>query len=426
MVNLHLDKTVNIIVPNTNRALQELIQTSSPEEFQRLSQGKDLSSILDSFLGESSKNESSNKALLDLLKNNPTFKDLGSVTSSAKELLNSLKQSSEGSTLEKQFSKFFTSIESVNGKELQTKVENSGLFLESKIKELQTPQMQLKTSVQELAQLLQNSKVPNAQLLNSELQKIINSDTFKNISNTTLLTTTPQESSTLEKLSQQLQKITEGFAQTQNSAVDKSLHPKDQLFSKETTQLLQKVQELSSKEHLQNTNATKETLAQDVKATLLKAQEEISNSNIPNKQELLKHIDKMLLSIDYNQLLSHLTQNTSLYIPYSWENLEEGKFSIKKGKNSKFFTDIELQLKEYGSLHLRLGLFEGDQLNINITTESQELKKQLQEAIPILRGQLKDVGITPSSIRFLDESSHASSEAYQLSKDVNTGFEVKA
>jgi len=160
-----------------------------------------------------------------------------------------------------------------------------------------------------------------------------------------------------------------------------------------------------------------------MKATLLKAQDDISNSNIPNKTEILKQVDKLLLQIDYHQLISHLSNATSLYLPYSWDALEDGKLSIKNNKDGRFFTDIELTLKEYGTLKLRLGLFEKNQLNINITTESPQLKEQLKENLPELKKQLFSVGIQPKDIRFLDDKM---SGYDTLNATLNVGFEAKA
>ena len=166
-------------------------------------------------------------------------------------------------------------------------------------------------------------------------------------------------------------------------------------------------------------------LSHDLKSILLKTHEEINASNHPNKQELLKHIDKLSLQIDYNQLVSHLSNATSLYIPYSWEALEDGNISVKKAKDDKFFTDIELQLKEYGSLKLRLGMFESNHLNINITAEDSEFKEILKSNLPTLRKQLHSAGIMTNEIRFLDDLKSVNSYDTNLG-ELAVGFEVKA
>jgi len=301
MINRVSSQTVSLITPNTNKALALVLKDVSPQELERLSQGKDLNSILNTLLKQSASDASQDRLLLNLLKNNPTLKNLGNVTTSIKDLLQLLKQDKNTLPLEKTLTSFLSDIKDVSEKGLKSKLENSGLFLENKIK---------------------------------------NSQPFSD----------------------------------------------------------------------------------DLKAILLKTHHELSSPDMPNRQDILKHIDKLLLQIDYYQLASHLSNATSLYVPYSWEGLEDGKMSIKNVKGEKFFTDIELTLKEYGELKLRLGLFEKNQLSININAESKELKTLLQENLPLLKKQLFDAGITPKERRFSDEKQSAYDDATQ---DIAVGFEVK-
>lgn len=304
----HSAKTLNIILSNTNRALKEVLQNSSPQELQKLSLGKNLNTIIKSLLEQSAENPKADKMLLELLKKNPTLKELASLTSSTKELLQLLKKESATLPLQKQLTTFLSDIKDISPKNLQKKLLDSGIFLENKLKNMQAPQI-------------------------------------------------------------------------------------------------------------------KESLSHDFKAILLKAQEEITNTSLPNKQEILKHIDKTLLSIDYQQLVSHLSNATSLFIPYSWDALEEGEISMKSTKDGKFFTDIELQLKEFGSLKLRLGIFEKNQLNININAENPTLKQLLHENIPTLKKQLTEVGVIPMNIRFIEDTP---SSVYELpTENINAEFEVK-
>lgn len=425
MINVNTNKTLNIILPNTNKALKEVLQSASPKELETLSTGKDLKSILNTLLKESSQNSAGDKTLLSLLKNNPTFKELGSITSSVKELLQTLKQDKNPLPLEKQLGTFLSDIKDISEKSLKIKIENSGILLESKLKNVQTPKVEIRELLNDLSKMMQDTKLPNVKLLNAGLKELLSSELFKNISNADLLSNIKTDLSSLSELSKKVQTTIEKFEQRINSNVDKNINPNDILFSKETKVLLDKISLLSKPEQLQNQTQVKDMLSQDLKAILLKTHEEISASNHPNKQELLKHMDKLSLQIDYHQLLSHLSNATSLYLPYSWDALEDGNITIKKAKENKFFTDIELQLKEYGELKLRLGMFEGNQLNINITAQSEELKNIFKENLPMLKQQLFTVGITPKEIRFLEDSS--TTEAYTNSSgNLNMGFEVKA
>jgi len=310
MINFSPDKQLRVILPNTNRALAEVLKNATPQELTLLSKGKDLATILTTLLKKSAQDSTQNATLLNLLKNNPTLKELSSVTATLKDLQSLLAQDKKPLPLENVLKNFLSGIESMSEKELKTKMQNSGVFLESNIKsQTKPPQLQ-------------------------------------------------------------------------------------ELFSN------------------------------DLKAVLLKTQEELTNTTNPNRQEILKQVDKLLLQIDYYQLSSHLSNASSLYLPYTWDALEDGNITLKSTKESRFFCDIELTLKEYGELKLRLGLFEEKELSINITAESEALKKKIKEHLGELKKQLLLVGITPKEIHFPQES--GKENLYENSDDdLAMGFEVK-
>ena len=425
MIKINGSKSLNIILPNTNKALKEVLQNVSVKEFETLSFGKDIASVLDDLLKKSSQNPQQDKQLLELVKNNPTLKNIGTISNSAKELLQTLKQDKNPTALEKTLQNFLSDIKNIDEKSLQKKITDSGLFLENKIKNLQTPKQKLTTLLTTLNNSLDETKLPNIKILNTQIKELLSSDVFKNTNTTDLLSKTKGDLTLLNLTSKKLQSLLDKISTSIHSNVDKSIAPKDVTFTKETLSMVQKLQWLNKPEQLLSQTQTKEMFNGDLKAVLLKTHEEMSNSTHPNKQEILKQIDKLTLVIDYHQLVSHLSNSTSLYIPYSWDALEDGKLTIKQAKNNSFFTDIELKLKDYGELKLRLGMFESDQLNINIQTQNEEFKNILKENMPQLRQQLFSVGITAKNIRFIEENRVSSSYTHG-SQDLALGFEVKA
>ncbi|WP_428739325.1 flagellar hook-length control protein FliK [Sulfurimonas sp.] len=302
-------KLQNIFLPSTNKALARVLQDIAPEKFAQLSQAKDLSSILTSIFKDSATNELQNQKLLELLQNNPTLKELGSIKTSMKDFLLLLQNEKQNLPIEKNLQAMMGDIKNIDDKVLKAKLENSGIFLESKLK---------------------------------------------------------------------------------------NLNPQDA-----------KIQEL---------------LSNDFKAALLKTKQELQNIPFENKIQLLNIVDKLSLQIDYYQLLSHLSNGSAMYIPYQFDALEDGSFSIKKDTNDAYFCDIDLTLKEYGDLHIRLGLFEKKYLNVNISTPNKELKQRLQSALQELKEQLTSTGLSVKDIRFIDpmQTKYASED-----DDIKLGFEVK-
>ncbi len=124
--------------------------------------------------------------------------------------------------------------------------------------------------------------------------------------------------------------------------------------------------------------------------------------------------------------MSHLSDNSSIYLPFSWDSLEEGQIHLKKAEDDKFYCDIELKLKEYGELHVRLVLYDKNQINIQIVSNNNEFKNIVKENLSILRSSLIDANITPREIRIKDSTCKNTKTAYEDgSQGIDIGFEVK-
>ncbi|WP_373001422.1 flagellar hook-length control protein FliK [Sulfurimonas sp.] len=655
MINISGNKQLDIILPNTNKALKEVLKGATPKELEVLTKSKDLKSVVNSLLNESAKSSASDKVLLQLLKNNPTLKDLGNVSTTIKELLNSIKANQDPLPMEKILSKFIsdmkklsdlmpndkpaTSNKNTNAQSSQThqselkdtlkslltlvdkspsfpvkslgtelknlinnealknpvnppstqslaqlskgidtvlrtlqsnikdvdlsslkdslnssisdktkttlpiekvlkefltdikqlgndgtlksKITDSGVFLESKLKNAQNPQVELKDTLKALQVLVEKSSVYPVKVLGKHIETMLNSETLKNASNTSLTQTMTDDKKALTQLVKGLEKIVDTLktnikegdvttTKTFNTLLEKLQHqmqPKlltpenfklsaiqetmqqlvpmlnksalpeakglldalvkilqiapnttleqftdkkmaqelqnamqplrasmskaDPLFSKDIGLLLNKLNSMASAQNLSAQNNIKEILANDLKSLLLQTSNEVAKSSHPNQAEILKNLDKLALQIDYYQLMSHLSNSSSLYLPFSWDALEQGNINLKKGEEDKFYCDIELKLKEYGELSLRLVLYEENQINIQIHSDNEEFKKIIKENISSLRSALIEAHITPREIRLLDATKKAPTSPYEapsekMSDGINVGFEIKA
>jgi hypothetical protein len=507
MISISGNKQLDIILPNTNKALKEVLKSATPQQLESITQGKDLKSVVDSLLQESTTNSKSDKALLILLKDNPTLKDLGNVSTTIKDLLNSIKSDKNPLPMEKVLKDSLIDMKQLSESSLKSKITNSGVFLESKLKNVQNPQLELKDTLKSLQVSVEKSSVYPVMSLGKDIKALVEGELLKNASNNALtqatpddkkalnqvakdvnkiiqtlqsnmkegdITTTKEFKATLSKLEHQLQKAnltpenlklsslqdciqqlssqlaksTLGESKTLLDALNKilgadkiipqdvksaleplraTMNKADPLFSKETTQLLDKLTSLNSPEKLSANQNVKEIIKNDLKSILLQAKEEIAKSSQPNQAEILKNIDKLSLQIDYHQLVSHLSNSSSLYLPFSWDALEEGNLNLKKGEDDKFYCDIELKLKEYGELNLRLTLYDKNQLNIQISSDNSEFKEIIKENISSLRSALIGEEITPREIRITDATKKSVPSPYESStKNINVGFEVKA
>ncbi len=523
MINISTGKQLGIVLPSTNKALAEVLKNVTPAQLETLSEGKDIKSIINSLLQESTQNSKSDKALLDLLKNNPTLKSLGNVSDTIKELLNSLKSDKNPLPIEKTLKNFLVDIKQLSEPVLKQKIENSGIFLESKLKDLQNPQVTLKNTLESLAKILDKSELPTIKTLSNELKAITADKLLQNASNKELFTPIKNDSKAIEAVvkalesilpklqtqikgadpiyskefqalidkaeqllnpknlksheasqllkplnetmsalsialtssklpaSKEMRGLLDGLMKTLNSISNSSqplthfteqkvpqavqnildklqthIQKADPIFSKEIASLVEKASLLTAPQKLEVQSSVKEILANDLKSVLLQAGDEIAKSAHPNQSELLKQIDKLSLQIDYYQLMSHLSNASSLYLPFSWDQLEEGGITLKQTTDDKFYCDIDLKLKDYGELKLRLALYDENQLNIHVYSDNKKFSALIKENIPSLRSALIDSEITPREIRILNASKKSSASPYEShSSTLNMGFEVK-
>ena len=205
----------------------------------------------------------------------------------------------------------------------------------------------------------------------------------------------------------------------------KELSKGDIVYSKSMQELLTKIEHFSKPAHLLNNSLLQESLQKDMKAILLGLEKELAGTS--TNIEVLKSVDKLLVQIDYFQLLSHLSNASYLYIPYTWDQLENGNLSFKKSKDGSSYCEIDLELSEYGKLNMMLQLFEDNQLNIMIYTQKKELKALFKDNMKSLRSALVSVNIMPRNIHLHDLNEESKkSNPYQGSDKLNElGFEVK-
>ena len=517
MINILTSQNLNIISTNTNKALEQVVKNASPKELEILSKGKNLKSIMGDILKQSANNSTSNKTLLELVKNNPTLKNLGDVSSTAKDLLNSIDSNKNLQSLEKVLKSVFSDVKDLKDSKLESNIKNSGVFLESKLKDVKNPQVELKTTLKELKTILQKSELPTSKTILKDINNILKNEILTKSSNSDLTKPTTSNPKELETLTSSLKELTTKLSNTLknsdsllkptvlkildklnyqiskevltpqnfklpaikesleqlNTQLSKSLTSEskelvktlttilkdvegepslekfiekktpqkiqiltkniqditkesDIVFSKDTTKILKKLNNLTQVEKLNVNSNLKEVLSNDLKSVLLQTKEELVKTNTPNQNEILKHIDKLSLQIDHYQLLSHLSNSSALYLPFSWDSLDDGNIEFKTKEKDKFYCDIHLKLKEYGELNLKLTLFEKNQLNLQILSSNEEFKTKIKENIPTLRSALIDIQITPREIRILTPKKNQTLNAYQTYQDdFKMGFEVK-
>ncbi len=491
MIHLSTDARLKIILPNTNKALAEAIKSATPEQLVQIREGKDIKSLITSVFQEKITSSKSDQALLQILKNAPAFKNMGSFSDQLDSLAAEIKNVPDLAQKTKVVENFLKNVTSLNGETLKSQLAQSGVFMESKIAQALQTLPSLKETLQTLKTLLSQSTRPearelgnavvsllqhpsmkadspdpaSAKILGSGVQKI--AESLRSLSGSVdvlyskevallaakiealALSSAPSQETKplLSQLYGALLSSSAGQSTLLLDGIELLLKPETplpddlQAFSRQLGSVLEKSDPIpralallpqlgafADPDLLSIDTLLQKSLGDDLKSQLLTLSEELQNSSHPKAAELLDHVDKLLSIIDYHQLVSHLGASNSIYFPFSWDLLEEGSLAFKKGKEQKFYCEINLRLKEYGELNLMMALYDENRLDLQAHTENSELKERLNENLPQLRAVLIEAGLVPKTIRVFEMREKASreQESYSPREYGNDfGFEVK-
>ena len=99
-----------------------------------------------------------------------------------------------------------------------------------------------------------------------------------------------------------------------------------------------------------------------------------------NLQILLKELTQ---KIEFFQFYSILQNSFFTFLPFLWENLEDGNLEFKRQDNI-FSCKIDLQLKQYGRIITKI-LYDNNEFGVSFFIEHNELKTKISKNISILK-----------------------------------------
>ena len=150
------------------------ILNSTSNEFKNQSQIKTVQDMVQNVLKELSSNTTSNQSALNSLKNSSVLQDLGSLSKDIQPLTTMIKDEPKLAKFEPVLNQFMTSVKDLDAKTLETKIKQTGIFLESKLlnqAKTTTIDKPLKQLLQDLKSELNKLDIPQAKPI---LEKITN------------------------------------------------------------------------------------------------------------------------------------------------------------------------------------------------------------------------------------------------------------
>ena len=157
----------------------------------------------------------------------------------------------------------------------------------------------------------------------------------------------------------------------------------------------------------------------DLKASLLQINEKVDDPKI----------QKVLDQISYHQLLSFSSYSNSTFLPFMWDNIEDGSVSFNSNEKELFTCSIDLNLKNYGEFKSVLLLEQKNNISINLRIKSDVLKQKVQENLQVLREGINKIGLNLVSLNVLkyDDTQTKEQKAYQSNiNQLSYGIDIKA
>ena len=389
---------LNILLPNDNKILKEALKEADSKTLEQLAKNStgSVGDVLKDLFESLKTGTKSNTNIESILKNSTVFKEMGNFPDSLSTILENLTSEEKNPTLEKfkpQLENFLKNIKDMDANTLKTQLQNSGVFLESKM--TQTQNAKIENILNQVQNLIKDLNTPQAKQVNELISKLIQSPNSNDFT-TNLKTLT----NSLEKLNNSIQS-----PQTQN--ISTSLNQLKNILNEASL-----TESKISNNAVINTN-TKENINLQTKELLTQIKNEIVQNPVLQTNKSIMPILENLLKMDnlfakneglINQpILSNISTFTSNFssnitslltnLKDTFENLEPNNTHLQN-QISKFIEKIEDIIKELSnptthknqaqnldedmkSILLKMQ----DELASKTDVKSQELSKQVDKLL---------------------------------------------
>ena len=274
---------LNILLPNDNKVLKEALKEADSKTLEQLAKNStgSVGDVLKDLFENLKTGTKSNTNIESILKNSTVFKEMGNFPDSLSTILENLTSEEKNPTLEKfkpQLENFLKNIKDLDANTLKTQLQNSGVFLESKM--TQTPNAKIENILNQVQNLIKDLNTPQAKQVNELISKLIQSPNSNDFT-TNLKTLT----NSLEKLNNSIQS-----PQTQN--ISTSLNQLKNILNEASL-----TESKISNNAVINTN-TKENINLQTKELLTQIKNEIVQNPVLQTNKSIMPILENLLKMD--------------------------------------------------------------------------------------------------------------------------------
>ena len=389
---------LNILLPNDNKVLKEALKEADSKTLEQLAKNStgSVGDVLKDLFENLKTGTKSNTNIESILKNSTVFKEMGNFPDSLSTILENLTSEEKNSTLEKfkpQLENFLKNIKDMDANTLKTQLQNSGVFLESKM--TQTPNAKIENILNQVQNLIKDLNTPHAKQVNELISKLIQSPNSNDFT------------SNLKTLTNSLEKLNNSIQTPQTQNISTSLNQLKNILNEASL-----TESKISNNVVVNTN-TKENINLQTKELLTQLKNEIVQNPVlqTNKSimPILENLLKMGNLFDKNEILinqpasSNVTTFTSNFssnitplltnLKDTLENLEPNNLNLQN-QVTKFIEKIEDIIKELSNPTNHKNQIQNldediksvllkmqDELSSKTDAKSQEIAKQVDKLL---------------------------------------------
>lgn len=389
---------LNILLPNDNKILKEALKEADSKTLEQLvkNSASSVSDVLKDLFENLKTGTKSNTNIESILKNSTVFKEMGNFPDSLSTILENLTSEEKNPTLEKfkpQLENFLKNIKDMDANTLKTQLQNSGVFLESKM--TQTPNAKIENILNQVQNLIKDLNTPQAKQVNELISKLIQSPNSNDFT------------SNLKTLTNSLEKLNNSIQTPQTQNISTSLNQLKNILNEASL-----TESKISNNVVVNTN-TKENINLQTKELLTQLKNEIVQNPVlqTNKSimPILENLLKMGNLFDKNESLinqpassnvttftSNFSSNITLLLTSlkdTLENLNPNNLSLQN-QVTKFIEKIEDIIKELSNPDTHKSQKQNldedmksvllkmqDELSSKTDAKSQEIAKQVDKLL---------------------------------------------
>jgi hypothetical protein len=392
---------LNILLPNDNKVLKEALKEADSKTLELLAKNStgSVGDVLKDLFENLKTGTKSNTNIESILKNSTVFKEMGNFPDSLSTILENLTSEEKNPTLEKfkpQLENFLKNIKDMDANTLKTQLQNSGVFLESKMTQISNTKIE--NILNQVQNLIKDLNTPQAKQVNELISKLIQSPNSNDFT------------SNLKTLTNSLEKLNNSIQTPQTQNISTSLNQLKNILNEASL-----TESKISNNVVVNTN-TKENINLQTKELLTQLKNEIvqnpvlqtNKSIMPILENLLKmgnlfakneNLTNQLVQNNLSNINSFTSNFSSNVTPLltslkdTLENLEPNNLSLQN-QVTKFIEKIENIIKELSNQTTHKNQTQNldedmksillkmqDELSSKTDAKSQELGKQIDKLL---------------------------------------------